>query len=610
MPKIKGVEDVTVPWLMEALQKPRGQIPMWGFLRFPDFPIEIQIMIWKAALGVVATQQPRIIAVHTMVPAVHETHLMVRTLAQTCTTSRQVALPFLKICKQHEPRHFLAIPFPRLPDQNSHYLTADQLEIRSARFAAFQGNLALVNLNPAAAHFWGVPPTHPEVDLLAPHRRAPTADETRAAAKYDTEDDELIDIYRNLNPLHNHIHADTDYFLFTNKTISQLDYGSVGFVNILAGAKNIIAPASAWYHHFGGSTSEVELPDPTWFPSTMKKVVMILPICSDIRDFDRAYGLPWSNDRNERRLSLVRNDNLRWSECSEIPSNLLYFWSDEEMDLFVDSFKSRLCYFDSEQPPPGGPVPRIWVPVNTGDTTPPVAESDRVTRWERYLASRSSKRNPFDEWKDTHLLFGLWHIWTSIQALHASGEEDGEEEPAEPSVPSVPSVQPSLRFAHIRGMRAYDFLAEAQGKDPERAVLNWQKYVPRYSTREIHQRVMNQRFVQLDMKRRSKFMGGADGIDPALERRLIKAIPKEVAKKYGVPGREAGGWSEMTNEQYEVQVDRFSQFACQADHWKKEMSMEHDEFVKPMEIYGGEKQERMWQMCERDGEEGDPMDLD
>ncbi|KAK3994404.1 hypothetical protein QBC44DRAFT_379448 [Cladorrhinum sp. PSN332] len=572
------------------------QLPIWRFGRFSEFPDEIQLMIWEAALEPAFSRQPRLIAAHTMVPPISETHLMVRVLAQTCVKSRQVALPLLKSCMNHEELHYMAIP--RAPDPRP-APPAPQGAPAAALQAANQAAALLLNVMPngnnqqqAAAAPLNTPP--------APLRRL-TAKERRNY-KFNGYGDGLVETHYKLNGLHNHIHVDDDYLLFLDQTIGHLEHDATRFVSILSRVEKIMAPASTWYKFFRANSGEVHVddPHPDWLPSAAKEVVMILPICSDIRDYDSVYLQSFAEHAGP---SLTHDDSYRWSESSEIPYGLLQFWTDEEMALFEDSFRSRWCYHLEQAVQADTirmPIYDIRSKVPEVTTVTAAILGERVAQYKSHIASRPRTRNVFDEWKDPHLLFGLWHIWTRIQKMHGK--------------------VPPPRFAHVKGLAAYDFLAEAQGKTRQAAHLNWREYIPRYSCKEIHKTLMHGRYVHLDTKRRSeRFPLGGDGgpaaPDSALVERLKRFIPAEAARIHGAPRRSDEGWRELTDREFEFRLDRYSQFSWQAINWGMRFRDngggdwgESDRSPAVSPEGDEERQEKMWEMCCGEGGE-DPVNF-
>lgn len=496
------------------------QIPPWKFDGFPNLPTEIQLKVWEMALEDV--NQPRIIAAHTMVPPASETHAMVRILARTCVVSRGVALKFMKTCREHEDRHYLAVPRSPFPGSTANLATLPAGPAGlAANLAALPGaplwaagNLASAVGNGGIIFGPTLFPNGNNVGGDAGHHQAPqngtrvgdtqaplrqlTARQRRTY-KFDQAGEDLMESHFLLNSLHNHIHADNDYFLFVDETIRNLRYSPSDFASIIHKAEKIIVPASTMatqlFWHQLPSNHGMPYPEPDWLPSIAREFVLILPICSSISEFEETYSGSQSGT-----ITPALNDNTRWSEASEIPFSLLYFWTDEEMALFKESFNSRWCYHYAQSLPIAADDFSHTIsrpnyerlgrsPEETPDgfvPTDPLRFTEVAAKYKKHLAERSAvTANPFDQWKDTHMLLGLFHIWARISA-HPRHHV------------------PPIRFAHVKGLKAYDFLAEAQGRAPPTASLDYQDYIPRYSSEEIYSALTNHRRVHLNLKRKSE----------------------------------------------------------------------------------------------------------
>ncbi|KAK4160507.1 hypothetical protein QBC43DRAFT_325376 [Cladorrhinum sp. PSN259] len=574
------------------------QVPPWRFKRFSEFPDEIQLMIWKAALEPAINHQPRLIAAHTMVPPITETHKMVRILAQTCVKSREVALPVLKACMEHENRHYLAIPSApaerRATPAAQAALTAQaqaqaqaiaQIAQAAAAFIPPNGTPAI---NPALFFAFNPPaPAPPPVEPSAPTPFRQLTAKQRRTYKFAGAGEDLVKMHYLLNGVHNHIHVDDDYFLFVDQTVNLLLYDTTRFASIISKIQKVIVPASILFNLFKPRQHFLDAPPPDWLPSVCKEAVIILPVCADIRDFDNVYR---ERVHEEGSISIINNDSARWSEASEIPYTLLHFWTDEEMALFEDSFKSRWCYHVEQEAASQSDIVTISmpsyenaatrIPHHNLSTEGPLGA--RAAKYKEHISSRPPQQNPFDRLKDTHLFLGLWHIWSRIRQMQ--------------------QTVPQLRFAHVKGLRAYNFLAEAQGETPEVVIQDWQQYIPRYSCREIHSILKNERWVHLDTKRRSEIYPRSvkeqEQVRQFTLERLNRDFPTGMLKVQGamVPQNCDGpDWCGLKDEEHEFRLDRCHQYAWQACMFKSQgpnFSLEEDP-----------RQDQMWRMCGNAGDD-------
>lgn len=406
----------------------------WRFLKFPLLPAEIQIMIWKEALKTVMIKQPRLIPAGTLLPPSQETHAVVRILAQTCGASRDLALPYLAQCRQHELLHHLVIP-RQTPDRVAGPPPPGTNNLTVA---------GLMFLGAPGAPGAGVQP----FPALAPDAHWQQLDD-------DPEDEAGTSGGLQIpitNPIENHIHVDDDYFLFFQDTYKWMCESAGGNQNILTRARHIAAPISTWYsffrsHPFGGE------PNQDWLITNATSVLFLLP--TDMK-------LLWTEVYDSGLNQEIMDENARWSQAVEVPYELLRFWTDEEMRLFHQSYSWRSRYHDKN-----GYVMNVPGPSHTTPSSLELLLSRSLN------LSSTLADNPFDQWRESHFLFEMWHCWQIMFPAHDK---------------KIP-----VRFAHLKGIDMYDFLDERRGRKPSRSVLKWTDYIPRFSADEVRRQCVKRR---------------------------------------------------------------------------------------------------------------------
>ncbi|KAK4653487.1 hypothetical protein QC762_506465 [Podospora pseudocomata] len=462
---LPGTQNGPYKYLRLYMDAMVPSVPAWRFTRFPELPDELQVMVWEMAMELEVNEVPRIIPVSTFLPPAREIH-SARVLAQTCVKSREVALRCLADCRVHEENHQFYADTP----QELHFLPTER-DTRNRR--AF------------------------------PSRSSRSADE------------------RFKSPLHNHVHIDRDYLLFTGHAIGVLRMSSVDAQSYVHGVQKVMVPATIFCSRFNRSMFE-NLSMSNNLLKTVEEVVLLLPISMKVFALpalckpSRCPSLSTSGFLGRVAKDVAHHENQRWAQTSEVPYNLIRFWTDEEMEAFAASCSDREKYqpwnhdssttHTSHTPNTAAPpVP----PHPAGNQNDGHAQS--LTHVEGLLqqtslnsgtlanASASSLDSPapsvsgadtpeslddgvavFRGLQETNsFLYGMFQCW---KALQVATEQDEKKR------------KPVLRFAHVKGTETDDelgaVLARFNGRREKKFGLDWRDYIPARSAEEIRSDVL------------------------------------------------------------------------------------------------------------------------
>ncbi|KAK0671605.1 hypothetical protein QBC41DRAFT_315599 [Cercophora samala] len=452
---LPGTQNGPYKYLRLYMDATVPSVPAWRFTRFPELPDELQVMIWEMALEIELKKVPRIIPVSTFLPPAREIHAA-RVLAQTCVKSREVALKCLADCRIHEENHQFYSDTPE--------------ELYSVPTGRVAGTRT---------------------------RRSPPSRSSRSA-----ED-------RSKSPLHNHVHIDRDYLLFTGHATKVLRLTELDAQSYVHGVQKVMMPATVLWSQFSQSIFG-DLDMGASLLKTVKEVVILLPLSMRLFAFpglcntSRCPSLSTSGFLIRIFKEAAHHENQRWAQASEVPYNLIRFWTDEEMAAFAASCSDRERYQPwnhdilSNHNNAG-----VIVANNNQNNSQAQALMNAVTFMQQSSllsgtsadASASSPDSPspsvsgadtprssddsagiFRGLQETNsFLYGMFQCW---KALHGRDW----------------AKAPMFRFAHVKGTETDQeigsLLADFNGTPEKKFGLNWQDYIPAQSTEEIRSEVL------------------------------------------------------------------------------------------------------------------------
>ncbi|KAK0736703.1 hypothetical protein B0T21DRAFT_333295 [Apiosordaria backusii] len=503
--QLPGAQNGPYKYLRLHMDRTVPSIPAWRFTRFPELPDELQVIIWEMALESELKKVPRIIPVHSFLPPVGEIHGMARVLAQTCIKSREVALKCLDECTLHEKKHQF---YSETPED----LHSSESSLRAT--------------------------------AQLPHRRLPPI-----ALETPSTTCRAICTDRLKNPLHNHVHIDRDYLLFTGNASKLLRLDRLDAQSYVYGVQKIMVPSTVLWSLFSHSMfGDLDLRQN--LVKNVTEVVILLPIdmtvlCHpSLSDPGRCPSLSTSGFLARVLKDGILKENQRWAQASEVPYKLIRFWTDEEMDAFAASCLEREKYqpwnhdlssSNNQNPPannnqhpllttiqnqgsnvnqnltnlmnilqqngflsssgplhhstatPSNPAssPNMPSPFVSGTTTPTNSEPS------------VGLANVFRDMQETNtFLYGLFQCW---KELFTGRDEE-----------KVPVV----RFAHVKGSETDQnlrpFLTRFNGMPEKEYGLDWKDYIPVQAAEEIRSQVLGRALPLTNVKMGERYSSSGE----------------------------------------------------------------------------------------------------
>ncbi|KAK4199516.1 hypothetical protein QBC40DRAFT_81468 [Triangularia verruculosa] len=504
--KLPGGQNGSYKYLRLFMDDTVPRVPAWRFTRFPDLPDELQVMIWEMALESELNDVPRIISVSTFLPPAREIHVA-RVLAQTCVKSREVALKCLAKCEPHEDNH------------RFYSETAEELRFSDLRIVAQSPTR---RLPPRSLH-------------------APAA--VRGQEKGETD--------RLKNPLHNHVHIDRDYLLFTGLASKVLRLTTLEAQAFVHGVQKVMVPSTVLWSLFSQSMFG-DLDMGQNLLKTAKEVVILLPISMEhflppsLSNPSRYPNLSASSFLARILKDVAHRENQRWAQASEVPYNLIRFWTDEEMAAFAASCLERQKYqpWSHDTMIHGNPNPNLNTNTNPNPannalplwatnqnlqgpngnqnlisvmsllqqngflSNSPAPATGSASNTTSSLASPTpsisgtttpdhskpfvSRVHIFREMQETNsLLYGLFQCWKAL------------------FTPAEGGKMPMIRFAHVKGSETdkdlQTFLTRFNGAPEKECGLDWQDYIPAQSSEEIKSEVVHRQSPLTNVKMSQRY---------------------------------------------------------------------------------------------------------
>ncbi|KAK4179558.1 hypothetical protein QBC36DRAFT_70438 [Triangularia setosa] len=554
--QLPGTQNGPYKYLRLFMDDTVPSVPAWRLTRFPELPDELQVMIWEMALESEHKKVPRIISVCSFLPPAREIHVA-RVLAQTCVKSREVALRCLSECALHEENHRFYSETPE--------------ELRSSD-ASLRANAELVNRR--------LPPRPLDALVIRPRTRSTSLRATETTPiKRDT--DHLR------NPLHNHAHIDRDYLLFTGIASKVLRLNILDAQSFVYGVQKIMVPSTVLWSlfsqsMFGGLDMGQNL------LKAVKEVVILLPISMklfsnpSLSNPSRCPSLSTSGFLARILKDVAHKENQRWAQASEVPYNLIRFWTDEEMAAFAASCSDREKYQPwnhdasssnninqnannnipaSNQLPllnntshpqgpnynqsllnvvdllqqngflPGSSAHETAQPSNLASSLDSPSPSVSGTTTPEHFKPFADRVTIFRGMQETNsFLYGLFQCW---KALYTGAE--GEKAPV-------------VRFAHVKGTETEQdleaILTRFNGTPEKKCGLDWRDYIPAQSAEEIRSEVLRRESPLTNVKMSQRYSASGEFEVETLNNTGARGTTALGSGAASAGGEEASSWEE------------------------------------------------------------------